>query len=77
VTIDSFPAPVARRPSGSPLADVSPVALETYRVRDRVSHDTWGQGRVIDLSEDRSLLITFGGAHTERVLARYRRLQRL
>jgi len=51
--------------------------LETYRVRDRVSHDTWGQGRVIDLSEDRSLLITFGGAHTERVLARYRRLQRL
>ncbi len=44
---------------------------------DRVSHDTWGLGRVIDLSEDRSLLVTFGGAHTERLVAPYRKLQRL
>jgi hypothetical protein len=51
--------------------------LETFRVGDRVSHDTWGLGRVIDLSEDRSLLVTFGGTHTERLVAPYRKLQRL
>lgn len=44
---------------------------------DRVSRDTGGLGRVVDLSEDRSLLVTFGGTHTERLLAPYRKLQRL
>jgi transcription elongation factor GreA-like protein len=51
--------------------------VETYRVGDRVTHDTWGLGRVIDLSEDRSLLVTFGGAHTQRVTVPYRKLQKL
>ena len=51
--------------------------LETYRVGDRVSHDTWGLGRVIDLAEDRSLLVTFGGARTLRVTVPYRKLQKL
>jgi transcription elongation factor GreA-like protein len=51
--------------------------VETFRVGDRVSHDTWGLGRVIDLSEDRSLLVTFGGARTQRVTVPYRKLQKL
>ena len=50
--------------------------METYRVGDRVSHDMWGPGRVIDLAEDRSLLLTFGGARTLPVTVPYRKLQK-
>ena len=75
---EAFISPVhRRRPPGSPFRDPAPTPLETYQVGDRVTHDTWGLGRVIDLSEDRSLLVTFGGAHTQRVTVPYRKLQKL
>ncbi len=77
MTTESFASPVRRRPSSSPFAAAVSAPLETYRVGDRVSRDTGGLGRVVDLSEDRSLLVTFGGTHTERLLAPYRKLQRL
>ena len=76
VTIDLGASPV-HRPNGSPFAEPAPAPLETYRVGDRVSHDTWGLGRVVDLAEDRSLLVTFGGARTLRVTIPYRKLQKL
>lgn len=64
VTIDLSTSPVHRRATGSPFTDWAPAELETYRVGDRVGHETWGLGRVIELAEDLSLLVTFGGART-------------
>ena len=77
MTIDLSASPVHRRPTGSPFTDQAAAPLEPYRVGDRVSHDTWGLGRVIDLAEDRSLLVTFGGSRTQRVSVPYRKLQKL
>ena len=69
------------------FAVVPPVArFAGCRFRPRWRPTAWATGSamtpgawawMIDLSEDRSLLITFGGTHTERLLAPYRSFQRL
>lgn len=51
--------------------------MESYEVGDRVSHDRWGLGRVVDLAADRSLLVTFGDTHTERLEIPYPKLHKL
>jgi hypothetical protein len=51
--------------------------VQAYEVGDRVSHDRWGLGRVIDLAADRSLTVAFGDGHTERLEIPYPKLHKL
>ena len=69
--------PARPRPPGSPFKDPLPSPTEVYAVGDRVSHDKWGLGRVIDRADDGALLVTFGGTGTQRLVTPYPKLHKL
>jgi hypothetical protein len=68
----------ARRPlPGSPFNKpvVAPV-IEKFAVHDRVTHDTYGLGKVIGVEETVAVLVDFG-TQTQRITTPYNKLFKL
>ena len=62
---------------GSPF-NVLPVdpPVEQFAVRDRVSHDKYGLGRVVLVEEDDAVIVVFGSRKV-RILSPFARLTKL
>ncbi|WP_327582168.1 hypothetical protein OHA25_40385 [Nonomuraea sp. NBC_00507] len=71
-------AAARRRLPGSPfnVAEPPPPPIEQFAVRDQVSHDKYGLGRVIAVEQDVAVLVDFG-AETRRINAPYAKLVKL
>ena len=68
----------ARRPlPGSPFNKplVVPI-VEQFAVHDRVTHDTYGLGKVIGVEHEVAVLVDFG-AQTQRITTPYKKLFKL
>jgi transcription elongation factor GreA-like protein len=66
-----------RHLSSSPFnVQPDPEPLETFSAGDRVSHDTYGLGRVVAVDSHMTLLVEFG-ARRLRMVAPYAKLIRL
>lgn len=64
-----LPTSPFKAPPAAPPAD-------QFAVQDRVTHDTYGLGRVIGVEDDTALLIDFGSGQ-ERILTPCAKLRRL
>lgn len=61
---------------GSPFNDIRPTQpIEQYAVQDRVTHDTYGLGRVVNAEED-AVTVDFG-SHELRVVSPFHKLTKL
>jgi hypothetical protein len=65
-----------RQLSTSPFKVAVPPPVETFEVNDRVSHDTYGLGRVTSVESERAVTVTFGG-QTIRIGSPYVKLTKL
>jgi hypothetical protein len=68
----------ARRPlPGSPFnkPHVAPI-VKQFAVDDRVTHDTYGLGKVIGVEDEVAVLVDFG-TQTQRITAPYHKLFKL
>ncbi|MEV0381521.1 hypothetical protein [Nonomuraea sp. NPDC050643] len=63
---------------GSPfnVPEAPPPPVEQYAVRDQVSHDKYGLGRVVVVEENLAVLVDFG-EETRRITAPYAKLVKL
>jgi hypothetical protein len=50
--------------------------VEQFTVRDRVTHDKYGLGRIIQVEDDTAVIVDFG-ARKIRILSPYARLTKL
>jgi hypothetical protein len=69
------PAGAPRRPSTSPFRDRPAPVIEIYEVGDRVTHDKFGLGMVVD-REPAAVVVDFGSQRT-RVASPFTRLTKL
>ncbi len=70
-------APSRRFLSTSPFAPQSAAPpAEQFAVRDQVTHDTYGLGRVIGVEVDAALVVDFGSCRV-RIMTPYAKLTRL
>lgn len=61
---------------GSPFNNIEPTqAIETFAVQDRVTHDTYGLGRVVG-AEDEAVTVDFG-SHQLRIVSPFHKLTKL
>jgi hypothetical protein len=58
--VATHPSAPRRRLPTSPFKDEIPPPLEVYEVDDRVSHDSFGMGRVVSIGTDGSVVVDFG-----------------
>ncbi len=65
--------PLATSPFKAPV--IAP--LEQYKLKDRVTHDTYGLGWVVGVEVDIAVLVDFGQGEPRRIVAPYDRLSRL
>lgn len=61
--------------AGSPFKDATPAPVETFEVGDRVTHDKFGLGSVINV-EPAAVTVDFGAVRS-RVVSPYTRLHKL
>jgi hypothetical protein len=67
----------ARRPlPGSPFKPAAVPVLEQFVLQDRVTHDTYGLGKVIGVEDQVAVLIDFG-TQTQRITTPYNKLFKL
>jgi hypothetical protein len=59
-------APPRRYFPGSPFSAPEEEPAETYELRDLVSHDKYGLGRVLGVESDEAVLVDFG-THRRRI----------
>ena len=61
---------------GSPFNNIEPTqTIETFAVQDRVTHDTYGLGRVVG-AEDEAVTVDFG-SHQLRIVSPFHKLTKL
>lgn len=67
-----------RHLSASPFNATSPepTAVESYAVDDRVTHDKFGLGRIVEVEEETAVVVAFG-AQRVRVLTPFTKLTKL
>ena len=72
------PHPSRPRPhlASSPFPPAAEVPVQHFNVQDRVGHDTYGLGRVIEVEESIAVLVDFGNRR-ERIPAPYPKLSKL
>lgn len=68
-------APGRRHLPSSPFKPEPVQVIETYEVSNRVSHDSYGVGRVIATERD-AVTVDFG-SRTARIVSPYRKLEKL
>jgi hypothetical protein len=64
-----------RHLASSPFQPQPDVVIEQFAVGDRVSHDSYGVGRVVG-AEDEAMTVDFG-SQTVRVVSPYRAMEKL
>ena len=69
------PAAQRRYLPGSPFQAPPPVEIEEFAVEDRVTHDTYGLGQVVEADEV-AVIVDFGGHHV-RVVSPFTKLSKL
>jgi hypothetical protein len=67
----------ARRPlPGSPFKPAAVPVPKQFTLQDRVTHDTYGLGKVIGVEDKVAVLIDFG-THSQRITTPYNKLFKL
>jgi len=67
--------PARRHPASSPFRPDPEVTIETYEVKDLVSHDSYGMGRVVHV-DAQAVTVDFG-SQTVRVKSPFTKMSKL
>jgi len=74
--VTSRPGTPRRRLPTSPFRDRVEPPVEQFAVDDRVSHDTYGLGRVVSVQVDEAVIVDFG-ARKVRIPTPFAKLNKL
>jgi hypothetical protein len=51
----------------SPFKPAEPPVVEQFEVNERVVHDKYGLGRMVEVEGDQAVVVDFGGSHVRLV----------
>jgi len=74
--VATHPPARRRRPPNSPFTDPVLAPIQEYSVDDRVSHDSFGLGRVVSVQGDTAVVVDFG-SRTVRIPTPFPKLHKL